>query len=89
MGCECSRAGTRQGSVQAREFTMLWSVGLVERSKQRRCGNLNRLEKDNENTEKVQSNSKNDSEMGEWWLEWSECDLLQCWEELVEIWSST
>lgn len=26
--------------------------------------------------------------MSNWFLEWSECDLLQWWEELVELWNS-
>ena len=26
--------------------------------------------------------------MGKWRLEWSECDLSQCWAELLDIWNS-
>lgn len=26
--------------------------------------------------------------MAEWQWEWSECDMDQCWEEIMEIWHS-
>lgn len=32
------------------------------------------------------NNLEGDLEMGNWLLEWSDCDSLQCWEESVEIW---